>query len=116
MELSSILFAFCLLSAGIWLIFTINGDFKEKQRQGQRLAASAPVKRLPAARPAAATARAATGRAMTNARQLSPAPTVESPRAAVAPAKVEQAGAIDPFQLLNTAVMRETFERFTREL
>jgi hypothetical protein len=53
---------------------------------------------------------------MTNARQLSPSPSVEAPRAAVAPARVEQAGAIDQFQLLNAAVMRETFERFTREL
>ncbi|HEY0405371.1 MAG TPA: hypothetical protein VGC89_06570 [Pyrinomonadaceae bacterium] len=110
MELSSLLFSLGLLSAGIWLILTINGDFKEKQRQGQRLAA-APAKQQQLARPPAA----ATRRAMTNARRLSTAPTVDSPRSA-APPTAEQAEATDQFQHLNAALVLETFERFRSEL
>jgi hypothetical protein len=117
MELSSLLFSLGLLSAGIWLIFTISGDFKEKQRQGQRLD-GAHAKRQPIARPAA---NAAARRAMTNAPRLSTALPLEAPRAAAATAaaraSVEQTKAtVDQFQHLNAAVLRETFERFSREL
>jgi hypothetical protein len=118
MELSSLLFSLGLLSAGIWLIFTISGDFKEKQRQGQRLDGER-SRRPPIARPAT---NAAARRAMTNAPRLSTALPLEAPRAAAAAtaaarASVEQTKATaDQFQHLNAAVLRETFERFSREL
>lgn len=110
MEISSLLFSLGLFSAGIWLIFTINGDFKEKRRQGQRTAG---VPR-PTPHLARHAARNAQGRAIGNARQLSASKPVSAPRAT--PNDVEKRGVTDQFEGLNAAFLRETFEKFKREL
>ncbi len=100
MDFSSLVFALGLFSAGVLLIFMISGDFKEKKRQVQKIPNS--VQRTPhAANPVRAIAR-----------QPSTPSRVNSVSAATAAAvKVE---AVDQFQGLSVAVLRETFERFTR--
>lgn len=100
MDLSSLVFALGLFSAGVLLIFMISGDFKEKKRQVQRIPDS--VHRSPhAARHLPAVARQSSTPSRVNA--------VNASRTAAV--KVE---AVDQLQSLNAAVVRETFERFTR--
>jgi hypothetical protein len=100
MDVSSLVFALGLFSAGVLLIFMISGDFKEKKRQVQKIPES--VQRSPHA--------AHSVRAI--ARQASTPPRVNSVNTATAAAvNVE---AVDQLQGLNVAVVRETFERFTR--
>jgi hypothetical protein len=108
MEISSLLFAFGLLSAGIWLIFTINGEFKEKQRREQGFPA-APNRNPQLARAPSSTAP----------RRAALARTSESPTPAH-PAKIplaadERTTAADKWQSLDAAFVYESFERFTRE-
>lgn len=110
MELSAILFSLGLFSAGIWLIFTISGDFKEKRRRVQRIEG---VPR-PSTHLARHASRSAPERAVSGARQLSTVKPVVAP--GVAANAVEKFGTVDPFEGMNAAFLRETFERFTREL
>lgn len=106
MEVSSVLFALGLFMAGIWLIFIISGDFKEKKRRAQRIP-DMHRRRPHAARHVSSGAR---GVAESSAQQQQPpVPDVDST------AGVEKAGPTDESQGLNTAVVRERFEKFTSE-
>jgi len=110
MELSALLFSFILLTAGLWLVFMISGDFKKRSRQEPSVPDAA--RRIPhAARhvPSGASPRVAGSR-----QQSSTPPRAESPNASTA--DIEQALPVDRLQGLNVRVVRETFERFTREL
>lgn len=110
MELSALLFSCILLTAGLWLIFMISSDFKKKRGQGQSVPDAA--RRIsPAARhiPSGTSPRIAGSR-----QQSSTPPRVESPNASTA--DIGQALPVDRLQGLNVRVVRETFERFTREL
>lgn len=109
MELSSLLFSVGLFSAGIWLIFTISGDFKEKRRQGQRTASVRPphpARRVSSSR--------APGITATSALRISTTPPVDAPRAQ--PNEVDKQTSTDPFERLTAAFLRETFEKFRRDL
>jgi hypothetical protein len=100
MDLSSLVFALGLFSAGVLLIFMISGDFKEKKRQVQRIPDS--VHRSPHAThnvPAVARQPSTPSRVNTGDATRTMAVTVET---------------ADQLQSLNVAVVRETFERFTR--
>lgn len=105
MEISSLMFALGLLSAGIWLIFTINGEFKGKQRQEQRFSSPVPNRNqtLP--------------RQTTPARRtvLPPTPAPPARAAKIATVADERKGAADKWQSLDAAVVYEKFEKFTRE-
>lgn len=108
METNSLLFSLGLLLAGVWLIFTINNDLKEKRRQVQR------VLDTPRRNPQMAH-RVSNGvwrETENNARHRPSPPPVEASKAATANSK--KADVTDPWQTLNAAVVRETFERFTR--
>lgn len=109
MEIGSLLFALGLFMAGIWLIFIISGDFKEKKRRAQSIP-DVQRRRPHAARHVSSGAR---GGAESSARQTQPASKADSPGASTA--GVEQAGPTDESQGLNTAVVRERFEKFTSE-
>jgi hypothetical protein len=100
MEVSSLVFALVLFSAGMLLIFLISGDFKEKKRQVQRIP-DAPH-RSPHGVP----------HASKGARQTSTPPRVNAIKPATATAARVETG--DQFQGLSVALVRETFERFTR--
>ncbi len=111
MDLSSLVFALILFSAGVWLIFMISGDFKGKKKQAQQI--PPPAHRI-APQPRRAANTAARAHAFGNTRQA------QTPKPAVAVgsslAVVEQASAAaDPLQSLSVGLVRETFERFTRE-
>ena len=113
MELSALLFSLGLLLAGIWLIFTISGDFREKRRQEPR--AAEPLRRNPtAARYVPPVARQRTN---DNPRQPSKrAQAAATTTASDASSKsVEKTVPADPFEDLNASVIHETFERFTSE-
>jgi hypothetical protein len=101
MEISSLLFALGLFMAGIWLIFIINGDFKEKKRRAQQISDAQHRRPLPSRRVAQGGAR------------QSPASKGNATDSATAGG--ESAEPIDEQQGLNTAVVRERFERFTHE-
>lgn len=110
MDSSTILFALGSLMVGIWLIFVINGDFKEK-RKGKPLpgpmqpSKPAPVKR---GRPTAGGAHS-----LSNLRQPV-VPPVKSAKAS--PAGAERGSAAgDRLESLDAAAVRKTFERFRRE-
>jgi hypothetical protein len=113
MELSSLVFALGLFSAGVWLIFMISGDFKAKKRQVQQIP---PGPRRGAQQPARRASIAGAQRSSTavSTRQPSTPRHVEAVGNSLA--AVEKAGAVDPLQGLSVAFVRETFERFTREL
>lgn len=105
MEISSLMFALGLLSAGIWLIFTINGEFKGKQRREQRLPI-APHRNQPLARQTSTARRTAA---------LSRPAAPPAPTAQIAPAVDEQKSVADKWQSLDASVVYEGFEKFTRE-
>jgi hypothetical protein len=97
---------------GIWLIFIISGDYKEKKRQEQRMIA-APIRHPPApARPAAAPV--ARPRAAPSSLRSATPPALDSPDAASA--GIEKSASLDQWQGLSVSAIRETFERFRREL
>lgn len=110
MEISSLLFALGLFVAGIWLIHVISGDFKEKTRRAQRIP---DVQRR---RPHAARHVSPAARGVAASSALLPPPMQKADSAYAPTAGVERVGPIDLLQDLNAAVVRETFERFTREL
>ncbi|HEX7997619.1 MAG TPA: hypothetical protein VF528_04305 [Pyrinomonadaceae bacterium] len=101
MEVSSLVFALVLFSAGVLLIFLISGDFKGKKVQVQRIP-DAP-QRSPHVAP----------RVSKGTRQTStPPPRLNAVKPA--PATAARVETADQFQGLNVALVRETFERFTR--
>jgi hypothetical protein len=112
MDLSAFLFSLGLLLAGIWLVFAISGDFKEKKRQAQRIAL--PGNRNPLTAAAARQTAHGQGRIAPSAARTPPPPV--NMLAEAAPAGTEKAAAVDQFQGLTVSSIRETFERFTREL
>lgn len=110
MDVSSLLFAFCLLFVGVWLIVSISGDYKEQRRHEQRIP-DRPRRNLRAGHNDASRART---RVTSNARQPStPAPVETLKTSSVG---VEKVGTVDQLQHLNVAFLRETFERFQRDL
>jgi hypothetical protein len=108
MEISSLMFALGLLSAGIWLIFMINGEFKGKQRHGQRFP-PAPNRNQPLARQTSTARRTATTTALARP-DAPPAPAVK-----IASVPDEQKRTTDKWQSLDASVVYERFEKFTRE-
>jgi hypothetical protein len=111
MEFSSLVFALVLFSAGVWLIFMISGDFKGRKGQVQQIP-PAPHRNPQRPRPAPITG--ARPHAFNSTRQT---PTPQHVGAVGnALVVVEQAVAADPLQSLSVGMVRETFERFTREL
>jgi hypothetical protein len=109
MELNALLFSLGLLLAGIWLIFTISGDFREKKRLEQR--AAEPPRRHPhAARYVPPVAQPS---AANHSRQSSTPTRTDAPIAA--PKVAEKKEPVDPFQDLSVSVIHETFERFNRK-
>lgn len=108
MEISSLLFALGLFMAGIWLIFTISGDLKEKQRRAQRIP-DVQRRRPHAARHVSPGVRGATAG---GAQQSPPVKEADAP---ASQAGVEKTGTVDESQGLDAAVVRERFERFTHE-
>lgn len=112
MEFSSLVFALILFSAGVWLIFMISGDFKGKNKQAQHV--PTPARRNPPRSPHVANT-PARAHAFNSPRQVQtpkPAGAVNSSLVVVEQAT---AGAADPLQSLSVGLIRETFERFTRE-
>jgi hypothetical protein len=110
MEISSLLFALGLFMAGIWLIFTISGDLKEKQRRAQRIP-DVHRRRPHAARHVSSGAR---GPAESAARQSTPVPEADA-AAAASQTGGERTEPVDESQGLDAAVVRERFEKFTHE-
>lgn len=110
MDSSSILFALGSLMVGIWLIFVINGDFKEKRRGKPATGPMQPAKPAPVkrARPTAGGAHS-----LSSLRQ----PVVPAVKAGKAsPAGAERGSAAgDRLESLDAAAVRETFERFRHE-
>lgn len=109
MEISSLLFALGLFMAGIWLIFTISGDLKEKQRRAQRIP-DVQRRRPHAARHVSPGVRGATAGGV---KQSPPVKEADAPDASQT--SVEKTGMVDESQGLDAAVVRERFERFTHE-
>lgn len=108
METSALLFSLGLLLAGVWLIFTINSDLKEKRRQVQRIPDT--PRRNPHTMPRVSNVvQRETGN---SARHKPSPPPLEASKAPTA--KSKKADITDPWQTLNTALVRETFEKFTR--
>jgi len=109
MDLNSLVFALGLFSAGVWLVFMISGDFKGKKKQVQRIP-NAP-RRSPQ-----------TGRNVATSAQRSAANSARRPTTPQvnvvnnSPAAAERVVAADSLQNMNAAILRETFERFSREL
>ncbi|HEY0385532.1 MAG TPA: hypothetical protein VGC64_05950 [Pyrinomonadaceae bacterium] len=104
MEISSLMFALGLLSAGIWLIFTINGEFKGKQRREQRFPPTLHGNQ-PLARQTQTARRTALSRPA-----APPVPAVKTE-----PLADKQQSASDKWETLDAAVVYERFEKLTRE-
>ena len=110
MDFGAVLFAFGLLMAGMWLIFSMSRDLKDKKRRTQEIEVA--LQRRPMA----------VGRASTavRARALSspPAPVPLALKATgqdAFPARSETGATADQLQNLNAAFVRETFEKFIRK-
>lgn len=110
MDLSTLLFALILLSAGIWLIHTIGGDFKEKSRQGQRVA-DVSYRKPQVARRSTPSGRNSLERVS---RASTSAPKIDAPKASTV--GLEQLETADHLQSLNASFVREKFDRFQRDL
>lgn len=109
METSALLFSLCLLLAGVWLIFTINSDLKKKRRQVPQVPET-PRRNPHVAHRVANVVQRETG----NSARHRPSPLPINASNGVA-ANSNKADAIDQWQTLNTAFLRETFEKFTRD-
>lgn len=109
MDTSSILFALGALMAGIWLIFIINGDFKEKRRGKHAFGPMPPARPTAASRPRAVR----TGAPSVNNLRRPAVPAVKATSGS--PAGAEQGLVADQLENLDAAAVRETFERFRHE-
>jgi hypothetical protein len=110
MDVGTLLFALILLSAGIWLIYNVSGDFKEKGRQGQRFAD------VPYRKPHVANR--STPGACNSLERVShtypSAPKIDAQKASAV--RLERLITADPLQSFSESFVREKFERFQREL
>ena len=109
MDLNSLVFALGLFSAGVWLIVMISGDFKEKKKQVQRIP-NAPRRNPQVGQRVAPSAQRNTANV---ARRPSTPQAVSINKS---PAAAEGIVAADSLQNMNAAMLRETFERFSREV
>lgn len=112
MDFGAVLFAFGLLMAGMWLIFSMSRDLKDKNRRTQQEIEVALQQRRPTNGGRASTA----GRA----RALSRPPAqvalaLKATRQGASPARGETGATADQLQNLNAAFVRETFEKFIRK-
>jgi hypothetical protein len=110
MDLSTLLFSLILLSAGIWLVYNVSGEFKSKNRQAQSFA-DAPYRRPQVVRRNAQAARNSLERVS---RPSASAMKIDAPQASTA--RLETLGAADQLQSLSASFVREKFERFQRDL
>lgn len=110
MDAGTLLFALILLSAGIWLIHSIGGDFKEKSRQGQRFADVSNRKPQVERRAAPVSPNGLEKASYTPVAAMK----IEVPKTSTA--GLEQLETADRVQGLNASFVREKFERFQREL
>lgn len=111
MDIGALLFALGLLMVGIWLIFKMSSDLKEKTRRPQAVAITPQRKPQPARQVSARVRQPLESRP----RALEPPPAPQTERIGASPAGGERSAAgADQWEYLNVAMLRETFEKFTR--